>query len=166
MRRVASVTSMTKPQFIGARPQPGFPFFPILRAKLGFLALELRHFLFNGTYEGVMLRLGNLIAFHRRPQLCRTLILSNRSEPEKVHDSKITVMQTVAGTVGNLVDLRQLEHSGDKNGDPEDHETNRTDCETRPNGGAVFRNPCVRFPDLFHTTPSEWAIRTRKPHVD
>jgi hypothetical protein len=79
-------------------------------------------------------------------------------------------MQTVAGTVGNLVDLPQLEHSGDKNGalahDPEDHETNRTDCETRPNGGAVFRNPCVRFLGPFSHDTSEWVPRTGKPHVD
>jgi hypothetical protein len=43
---------------------------------------------------------------------------------------------------------------------PEDHEANGTDCETDPNGSAIFRNPDVCFRFLFHMSPSEWDTRT------
>jgi hypothetical protein len=38
---------------------------------------------------------------------------------------------------------------------PEDHEANGTDCETDPNGDAIFRNPDVCFLFLFHMSLSD-----------
>jgi hypothetical protein len=60
---------------------------------------------------------------------------------------------------GGKIRLEQLARG------PEDHEANGTDCETDPNGGAIFRNPDVCFLFLFHMSPSEWARRSGRVGV-
>ena len=65
----------------------------------------------------------------------------------------------MSGTIGGKIRLEQLARG------PEDHETNGTDCETDPNGGAIFRNPDVCFLFLFHMSPSEKDTRTDNLHV-
>jgi hypothetical protein len=66
---VASASSVDKDVIGGITRQLGRALLPIPLAKLGFLKLELHHFHFNGTPEGVALRRGKLRVLHRPLQL-------------------------------------------------------------------------------------------------